>query len=271
MAGCKVQTRFEDRRRDTTRLDVCGKMLPFCTVLVLCFVAVLSGPVPEFGLPLPIAGSSQVRDSATQAHDLLRTVTDRLNVTLTSNYARLPTTLTLLATIATFTESIDRAVIAPVLALVRDSSGDVRVSFQPVLEGISSTQSYIQQQLPIDLARLEASISHYVPDRLSDGFRCVRSGLERLAGGLETLRGAMLEAVKEAGTASVSAPILKNDLIPRGAPTLLTMMAMTARRIGRLASSQEAGRSLPPPKAGGSGVFIAALIPHYTSGGIFRC
>uniref|UniRef100_A0A182MGP7 Uncharacterized protein n=1 Tax=Anopheles culicifacies TaxID=139723 RepID=A0A182MGP7_9DIPT len=169
----------------------------------------LSGPVPNFGLPGPVPGSSQVIDVSDQTSSLLQTATHNLNTSLTSNYAKLQATLLQLGTFAYFTASIDRSVVIPLLALVRDTSGNVGDNFKTVLEGINVTQDYINNTLPGELKKLELLINHYVSDRLEDGFGCVRSGLNRLSASVTSLQSAIMAAVKEAETVSLPVNTLR--------------------------------------------------------------
>uniref|UniRef100_A0A182WJM9 Uncharacterized protein n=1 Tax=Anopheles minimus TaxID=112268 RepID=A0A182WJM9_9DIPT len=142
----------------------------YSLLVVLAVECAISGPVPNFGLPGPVSGSSQVIDISDQTSSLLQTVTNRLNTSLTSNYTKLQTTLVQLGTFANFTASMDRSVVVPLLTLVRDTSGNVGDSFRAVLDGISVTQDYITSTLPVELTKLELLINRYVPDRLKDGF-----------------------------------------------------------------------------------------------------
>ncbi|XP_052895768.1 uncharacterized protein LOC128302956 [Anopheles moucheti] len=184
----------------------------FLTYSVLALLVVegaFSGPVPDFGLPGAVAGSSQVIDVSDQASTLLQTATNRLNTSLTSNYGKLQATLVQLGTFARFTASIDRSIVVPLLALVRDASGDIADSFKPVVDGITETQDYIHSKLPLELSGLESLINHDVPDRLKDGFDCVRRGLNQLSASVTLLQGAIMAAVKETGTVRLSAEVLR--------------------------------------------------------------
>ncbi|XP_050073058.1 uncharacterized protein LOC126561155 [Anopheles maculipalpis] len=179
------------------------------SVFLLHFKCALSSPVPEFGIPGTVPGSSQVIDASNQTSTLLQTATNRLNTSLTSNYAQLQSTLDQLGTFAKFTASIDRTVVVPLLVLTRDTSGDVSNGFKAVLDGIVSAQNYINNTLPVDLKSLELLIQHYVPDQLKDGFGCVRSGLNQLSESLTLLQTALVAAIKEAGTVNLSGTVLK--------------------------------------------------------------
>ncbi|XP_035907610.1 uncharacterized protein LOC118510194 [Anopheles stephensi] len=185
-------------------------MLRVCTFLVVLILeCALSSPVPEFGIPGAVAGSSQVIDASKQTSTLLQTATNRLNTSLTSNYTKLQATLDQLATFAKFTASIDRTVVVPLLVLARDSSGDVSYGFETVLDGITATQDYISNTLPGELKALELLIQHYVPDRLKDGFGCVRRGLNQLSESTASLQTALTAAIKEAGTVNLSGTVLR--------------------------------------------------------------
>ncbi|XP_053663823.1 uncharacterized protein LOC128712983 [Anopheles marshallii] len=183
--------------------------LTYSVLVLLLAERALSGPVPDFGLPGAVSGSSQVIDVSDQTSALLQTATNRLNTSLTSNYAKLQATLVQLGTFARFTASIDRSVVVPLVALARDASGDTANNFQAVVDGITATQNYISSTLPLELSGLEILINHYVPDRLKDGFGCVRSGLNQLSASVTSLQSAIKAAVKEAGTVSLSAEVLR--------------------------------------------------------------
>ncbi|XP_058123205.1 uncharacterized protein LOC131294268 [Anopheles ziemanni] len=181
------------------------------TLLFLFFILfelVLPNPVPNFGLPSPISGSDQVSKVANQTGILLRTVDDRLNITLTSSYAKLNQTLARLTTLAQFIVHVDALVTAPLLTLTDDVSGDVRGRFAPVLAGIAATRAYMEQTLPSELDQLQTLISASVPNRLKDAFGCLRSGLDRLGGSLDVLRGALLTAVAKFGSGDVPSAVL---------------------------------------------------------------
>ncbi|XP_049297838.1 uncharacterized protein LOC125771342 [Anopheles funestus] len=182
----------------------------FTNPFLILFIAkwALSGPVPDFGLPGAVPGSAQVIDISNQTSSLLQTATHRLNISLT-NYTKLQTTLLQLGTLAKFTASIDRSVVVPLLALARDTSGDIGDSFKAVVDGITTTQDYIHSTLPVELKSLEILINHYVPDRLNDGFGCVRSGLNQLTATVASLQTAIMASVKEAGTISVPMNVLR--------------------------------------------------------------
>uniref|UniRef100_A0A182RTX5 Protein TsetseEP domain-containing protein n=1 Tax=Anopheles funestus TaxID=62324 RepID=A0A182RTX5_ANOFN len=183
----------------------------FTYLFLILFITewALSGPVPDFGLPGAVPGSAQVIDISNQTSSLLQTATHRLNISLTSNYTKLQTTLLQLGTLAKFTASIDRSVVVPLLAFARDTSGDIGDRFKAVVDGITATQDYIHTTLPVELKSLEILINHYVPDRLNDGFGCVRSGLNQLTASVASLQSAIMASVKEAGTLSVPINVLR--------------------------------------------------------------
>ncbi|KFB40333.1 AGAP007272-PA-like protein [Anopheles sinensis] len=172
----------------------------------------LPNPVPNFGLSSPISGSDQVSKVTNQTGILLRTVDDRLNISLTSSYAKLNQTLAQLTTLAHFIVHVDALITAPLLALTDDVSGDVRGRFAPVLAGIAATRAYMDQTLPAKLDQLEALISASVPNRLKDAFGCLRSGLDRLGAALDVLRGALLATEKKFGSGDIPPAVLNKYL-----------------------------------------------------------
>uniref|UniRef100_A0A182JTR8 Uncharacterized protein n=1 Tax=Anopheles christyi TaxID=43041 RepID=A0A182JTR8_9DIPT len=167
-------------------------------------------PVPDFGLPVTVAGSAQVISITNQTSALLKTATNNFNdISLRSNYTKHQNVLKQLATIANFTANIDQSIVKPLFVLTTDSSGNVSDLFKTALEGIASTQRNITHTLLEELNGLEMLIDHYVPDRLKDGFGCVQSGLEKLNKTLEGLQSAIMNAIRNTGTVSMLSTVFK--------------------------------------------------------------
>ncbi|XP_061496532.1 uncharacterized protein LOC133391010 [Anopheles gambiae] len=181
-------------------------MTAFYSLIVLLLIKLSrAGPVPNFGLPVSVAGSAQVISASNQTSAVVKSATNHLgNVSLASNYTKHQTVLVQLAMIANFTASVDQSIVMPLLALAEATSGNVSELFNAIWEGIATTQSYITHTLPGDLKKLEIEIDHYVPDRLKDGFGCVQRGLDSLSEALKSLQNGVLNAVREAGTNSMS-------------------------------------------------------------------
>uniref|UniRef100_A0A182P223 Uncharacterized protein n=1 Tax=Anopheles epiroticus TaxID=199890 RepID=A0A182P223_9DIPT len=180
---------------------------------IVCFLQGLSAePRPEFGLTNTISGSDRitlVKTAAAAINDEIKALTVPA---IASGFTPLVTTKTQIETvIAKFGEKTD-----PILTgydtLLADESGDIEGAFASFNTAIDGAISYIEGDLIAIIQALDTLMYKGIADQLIDAFGRIRTGLQNLKAKSSVVEQGLTAALNDAGSATVSADILREFL-----------------------------------------------------------
>uniref|UniRef100_A0A4Y0BN63 Protein TsetseEP domain-containing protein n=1 Tax=Anopheles funestus TaxID=62324 RepID=A0A4Y0BN63_ANOFN len=177
---------------------------------MLLFQRLLAVASPDYGLPNSVVGTARVLSNVDEASTYLETLaaSQLVSASISQTVYGLPTIVEILQETGT-TVSEDGTNIANALStLTESSSGDPTALFDAVLSSIQDALGRMAELLPTTKSSLSAIIGSNVPDRLTDSFGRIDTGLRILQTQIETLKSAILAAVAEAGSATSISPAI---------------------------------------------------------------
>uniref|UniRef100_A0A182NKP5 Protein TsetseEP domain-containing protein n=1 Tax=Anopheles dirus TaxID=7168 RepID=A0A182NKP5_9DIPT len=187
-------------------------------LIILLFQCALIVASPDYGLPNSVSGTASILSRISLASSYVETLApgQLVPAAVTQTAFGLPTIVQILQGTGKLVSEDGAAIALAMSTLTESKTGDPAALFDAVAQSIQSSQAHITQLLPTARSGLSALLGDNVPDRLTDGFARLNTGLQTLAARLDALKAGVLAAIAEAGSATtISTPVLTKHITAR--------------------------------------------------------
>ncbi|XP_035786702.1 uncharacterized protein LOC118463885 [Anopheles albimanus] len=193
------------------------KIGPRGTLLMLCLLALLKDstaePRPDFGLDASVTGKTLVVNTSSVVASVSTAVNGTTaNVTLISEHQLLRDVLAIVVKVADRFNILGSTVASTITSLAYDTSGNITAAYGPAFGAIEAVTNYTQNTLPGIVTDLQLLIANGLPDKITDSFQHIGKALVQINGTLSTLKGKAQNAILVAGSATVPAAIVADNL-----------------------------------------------------------